>query len=136
MPERGRGAASGEAEPGMASTAWETILQATHEHGFSGNTTLVQAAAQDLGRIRNLVAPQTAGGPKGAARFAGNLLRELNSRLNTELARADVALHKFRRDFDRTPVNTKKFKHDPTAPLPRNFAFIDAYESGNTAALS
>jgi hypothetical protein len=28
------------------------------EHGFSGNTTLVQAAAKDLARIRNLIAPQ------------------------------------------------------------------------------
>lgn len=116
-----------------APTSSENSGESEVEHGFSGNTTLVQAAAQDVARLRNLVAPQTAGGP---ARFAGNLLRELNAKMANELARADVALQTFRRDFDRTPVNTKKFKFDPTLPLPRNFAFIDAYENGNTAALS
>ena len=103
------------------------------EHGFSGNTTLVQAAAQDVARVRNLIAPQTGGGP---ARFAGNLLRELNARMSNELARADVALRKFRRDFDRTPVNPRKFKYDPTLPLPRNFEFIKAYENGDVSRLA
>lgn len=88
---------------------------------------------KDVAAIRNLVAPQTAGEP---ARFAGNLLRELNAKLSNELARADVALSKFRQDFDRTPINLAKFKYDPTLPLPRNLAFIDAYESGNVSALS
>lgn len=106
------------------------------EHGFSGNTTLVQAAVNDLARIRNLVAPQTAGGTEGAARFAGNLLRQLNARMANEMARADSGLARFRRDFDRTPINLKKFKYDPTLPLPRNLAFIDAYETGNTASMS
>ena len=81
--------------------------------------------------LKSTVAPQTLGQP---ARFAANLLRELNAKMANEMARADVALKGFRRTFDRTPV-PKKWQYDPTLPLPRNYAFIDAYEGGNAATL-
>lgn len=101
-------------------------------HGLMGRSSFGVAVAQDLARLRGAVAPQTAGGP---ARFAGNLLRELTARSANEMARADRSLRPFRNDFDRTIV-PKDWKYDPAAPLPRNLAFIDAYESGNTGALS
>ena len=81
--------------------------------------------------LKSTVAPQTLGQP---ARFAANLLRELNAKMANEMARADVALKGFRRTFDRSPV-PKKWRYDPTLPLPRNYAFIDAYEGGNAATL-
>ena len=90
------------------------------------------AVMQDINRFRSMVAPQTMADP---ARFAGDLLRQLNARAANEMARADNVLRPFRDDFDRTPV-PKKWKYDPTLPLPRNLAFIDAYEGGNAAALA
>ncbi len=129
-PPSGQGEA-GKTSPGA--NVSEDFGEGEVEHGFSGNVSLRKAAAADVARIRNLVAPQTAG---DTSRFAGNLLRELNAKQANELARADEALRKFRRDFDRTPINLRKFKYDPTLPLPRNLAFIDAYESGNVSHLS
>jgi hypothetical protein len=85
----------------------------------------------DINRLRTLVAPQTMAEP---ARFTGDLLRQLNARMANEMARADATLRPFRNDFDRTPV-PKRWKYDPTLPLPRNLAFVDAYEGGNAAGL-
>lgn len=89
------------------------------------------AIVRDLQRIQANVAPQTLSAP---ARFAGNLLRELNAKMANELARADHALRPFRNDFDRTPV-PKGWKYDAKQPLPRNLAFIDAYEGGRASSL-
>ena len=86
---------------------------------------------KDVNRFRAATAPQTLG---DVARFAANLLRQLNAELANEEARADAALQPFRNSFDRTPV-PKKWKFDPTLPLPRNLAFIAAYEGGNAAVL-
>jgi len=86
---------------------------------------------KDVNRFRSVVAPQTMGEP---ARFAANLLRMLNAELANEEARADEALRPFRNSFDRTPL-PKGWKYDPTLPLPRNLAFIAAYEGGNAAVL-
>jgi hypothetical protein len=86
---------------------------------------------KDWERFQGAVAPQTMGDP---ARFAANLLRQLNAEMANEEARADHALAPFRDSFDRTPV-PKKWKYDPTVPLPRNFAFIDLYEGGTAATL-
>jgi hypothetical protein len=87
---------------------------------------------QEIGRFQAAAAPQTLGEP---ARFAANLLRMLNAKMANEMLRADAALRPFRNSFDRTPINLKLFKYDPTLPLPRNFAFIDAYEGGDASVL-
>ena len=89
------------------------------------------ALMQDINRFRAAVAPQTLGDP---ARFAADLLRQLSAQMANEMARADERLKPFRNSFDRTPV-PKKWKYDPTLPLPRNLAFIAAYEGGDAATL-
>ena len=63
-----------------------------------------------------------------------DLIRQLNAKMANELARADATLRPFRNDFDRTPL-PKNWQYDPTRPLPRNLAFIDAYEGGNAGTL-
>ncbi len=86
---------------------------------------------RDVNRFRSAVAPQTLG---EIARFTANLLRQLMGEAANEEARADASLRPFRNSFDRTPV-PKKWKYDPTLPLPRNYALIDAYEGGEAATL-
>jgi N12 class adenine-specific DNA methylase len=86
---------------------------------------------KDLHTLRTVVAPQAFG---EQARFTGNVLRQLSAEMANELTRADKALRPFRNDFDRTPL-PKNWKYDPTLALPRNLAFIDAYEGG-TARLA
>lgn len=86
---------------------------------------------RDINRFRAAVAPQSLG---EIARFTANLLRQLMGEAANEEARADATLRPFRNSFDRTPV-PKNWKYDPTLPLPRNYAMIDAYEGGEAAAL-
>lgn len=86
---------------------------------------------KDVNRFRSVAAPQTMG---DAARFAGNLLRQLGAEMANEEERAMHALMPFRNSFDRTPV-PKGWEYDPALPLPRNLAFIAAYEGGTAATL-
>jgi DNA repair protein RadC len=90
------------------------------------------AFLQDINRLRGNVAPQTIGPD---ARYVGNLMRMLNAKMANEMLRADEALKQFRNDFDRTPL-PKNWQYDPRLPLPRNLAFIDAYESGTQGAMT
>ena len=62
-----------------------------------------------------------------------NILRDVNGVKANELARADEAMHEWRKEFDQTPVR-KDFQYDPAQPLPHNYAIIDALEQ-NRAAL-
>jgi len=87
---------------------------------------------RDLQRVQRLVAPQTI---DSAARFTANLLRELNSKMANEMVRADHSLRQYRNSFDLTPV-PKNWKFEARKPLPRNYAFIDAYEGGRFSGLS
>lgn len=87
--------------------------------------------AYDVQRFLANTAPQTV---NADARTVGNILRHLNAKFANEMLRADAQLKTFRADFDRSPV-PRKWKFDPAQPLPRNFAFIDAYEGGNIAGL-
>jgi N12 class adenine-specific DNA methylase len=127
-------AGAGEVEHGMAGT---TRTVAPRISGAAKPLTAAVAAKpanavmQDINRFRTLMVPQTMGDP---ARFTGDLLRELNAKMANEMARADATLRPFRNDFDRTPV-PKRWKYDPTLPLPRNLAFVDAYEGGSAAGL-
>ena len=76
--------------------------------------------------LRKLVAPQTIDAP---ARMVANIVRDYNGQLANRIAQADEALAKARADFDRTPVSSS-WKYDPSQPLPRNYAFMDASEHG------
>lgn len=89
------------------------------------------ALVKDLKRFQAATAPQTL---SDTARFTGNLVRELNAKLHANMARADEALAASRVEFDRTPVPAD-WKYDAAKPLPRNYAFIDAYEGGNAVGL-
>ena len=90
------------------------------------------ALTRDLQRLQATVAPQTAG---DAARFTANLLRELSSKMANELARADAALRPFRNGFDSTRV-LDDYKYDPQAPLPRNYAVINAIEQNDLTGIA
>lgn len=96
-----------------------------------GDRGVVESAVADVRRIQRLVAPQT---QNATSREVANMLRERGAEMAKQMARADHALRKFRRQFDRTVV-PKEWQYDPTLPLPRNYAFIDAYERGNTGRL-
>lgn len=85
---------------------------------------------RDIRRFQALVAPQTMGEP---ARFTADAIRMLGAQTANELARADAKLKPFRNSFDRTPVPAG-WKYDETLPLPRNYAFVAAYEGGQAAA--
>src|SRR5581483_10959289 len=92
----------------------------------------VSELVQAVNSIRANVAPQTVG---PHARYVGNVLRHLTAKFANEMLRAEHALSEFRADFDRTPL-AKDYKYDPAQPLPRNLAFIDAYEGGDLRHLS
>lgn len=89
------------------------------------------AIVQQIKQVQAIAAPQTIDDP---ARWTANLIRELNARKATTQARADDALRPMRNSFDQTPV-LPGWTYQPGQPLPRNYAFIDAYESGNVSKL-
>lgn len=90
-----------------------------------------RAVLRDVDAVRSMTAPQT-GGP--VARFAANLLRELNAKMANRLLRADEQLGEFKKDFDRTRVPAE-YRYVEGEALPRNYAFIDAYEGGSADGL-
>jgi hypothetical protein len=92
----------------------------------------VNALTHQMNQLRAITAPQTF---SDAARYVGNLLRQLNSRMATEMLKADEALAPFRSYFDKFRL-PKDWQYDPAQPLPHNLAFIRAYEHGSTAGLS
>lgn len=99
--------------------------------GFIPLPEAAKSILKDFEAVRGLTAPQSLG---ESARFAGNLLRELNAKLANRTARADELLSEHRRSFDSTPVPAD-WRYVPGDPLPRNYAFIDAYEGGSAAGL-
>ena len=81
--------------------------------------------------IRRVLFPATL---DEAASQIAHMIRDLNGARAIAIQRADVALAKWRSAFDRTPV-LREWTYDPTKPLPANYAFIQAVESGNVANL-
>ena len=81
--------------------------------------------------IRRVLFPATL--DESASQIA-HMIRDLNGARAIAIQRADVALAKWRSAFDRTPV-LREWTYDPTKPLPANYAFIQAVESGNVANL-
>lgn len=80
--------------------------------------------------FKKVFAPQSIDAP---ARNVANVMREMLGRSAIALVRADDAMHEWRKEFDRTPVRND-YAYDPAAPLPHNYAVIDALER-NRAAL-
>ena len=81
--------------------------------------------------IRRVLFPATL--DESASQIA-HMIRDLNGARAIAIQRADVALEKWRAAFDGTPV-LLSWKYDPTQPLPSNYAFIQAVETGNVANL-
>lgn len=105
----------------------------THEMlGGQALRTALAPAVRDLKAARAVLAPTAAG---DAARLTGNVLRQLRAEQRLELDRAEAAVRKMRKSFDRTPP-ARNWKYDPTLPLPRNYAFIDAMQTGNFGMFS
>jgi N12 class adenine-specific DNA methylase len=128
-PQKRRATPSRQAQPRITADDGASEMEI---NGMMGNRSFVQGAVADLRRFQQAVAPQTFG---DVARVVGDMMRERMSEMATQMTRADESLHKFRRDFDRTVV-PKDWQFDPTLPLPRNYEFIRAYESGFTGSLS
>jgi hypothetical protein len=126
---------TGEAEHGMAGGDKAESRKQKAEMPAKELVAQGPAAAEglikDLQTFRAAAAPQSLSGP---ARFAADVLRQLGAQMANELARADKALRPFRNDFDRTPL-PKGWKYNPGLPLPRNLAFVDAYEGGTARTL-
>ncbi len=76
------------------------------------------------GGFKKIFAPHTI--DSGATTVA-NILRDVNGEKANQLARADEAMHEYRKEFDKTPV-ARNYSYDPSQRLPHNYAIIDALE--------
>ena len=107
---------------GNAPAAWTAAIR-------SGMTSMIQTY---LNPVQRILFPSTL---DAHASWMANYLRDLNGHRAIDMVRADEALARWRNAFDRTPV-PQNWKYDPNAPLPPNFAFIHAIETGRFQYLS
>ncbi len=118
------------APAGVAGTG-VSVPGATSASSHTAPTVSTNPIIRLFRQIQAIVAPTTLGAP---GEHAAGLLRQLLAEKANEMARAANNLNAARAAFDKTPV-LPGWTYNPAEPLPHNYLFIDAYESGNVASL-